>query len=80
MEKKKINIKILSFLKEKKEQIFNKESNYISAKESAKISRKNRKITNQIEKQRKRRNIPENYILSLCSVILKQLNFKSEGW
>ncbi|OQC13235.1 MAG: Oligopeptide transport ATP-binding protein OppD [Firmicutes bacterium ADurb.Bin080] len=60
MEKKKINIKILSFLKEKKEQIFNKESNYISAKESAKISRKNRKITNQIEKQRKRRNIPEN--------------------
>lgn len=37
-----------------------KKSSYISAKESAKISRQNRKITNKIEKERKRRHIPES--------------------
>lgn len=37
----------------------NKDANYISAKESAKISKGNRKITNEIEKRRNRRHIPE---------------------
>lgn len=34
--------------------------NYISRRESASISRKNRKITNAIEKQRNRKNVPES--------------------
>ena len=33
---------------------------YLSAKEARKISRENRKITNQYEKKRKRRNVPES--------------------
>ena len=37
-----------------------KNSNYISAKESREISRKNRKITSEIEKKRNRRHIPES--------------------
>ena len=37
-----------------------KSSNYISAKESRRISRENRRITNEIEKKRKRRHIPES--------------------
>lgn len=37
----------------------NKDTNYISAKESRRISRENRKITNEIEKKRNRKNIPE---------------------
>lgn len=36
-----------------------KDANYISAKESRAISRKNRKITNEIEKKRNRKHIPE---------------------
>lgn len=36
-----------------------KNANYISGKESRRISRENRKITNEIEKQRKRKHIPE---------------------
>lgn len=36
-----------------------KNSNYISAKESRKITRENRKITDRIEKQRNRKNVPE---------------------
>ena len=36
-----------------------KDSNYISAKESRKISRENRKITSEYEKKRNRKNIPE---------------------
>ena len=32
---------------------------YLSARESRRISRENRKITNQLEKKRKRRNVPE---------------------
>lgn len=43
-----------------------KSASYISARESRKISRSNRKITDAIEKQRKRRNIPESeYITSM---------------
>ncbi|NMA59392.1 MAG: ABC transporter ATP-binding protein, partial [Clostridiales bacterium] len=43
-----------------------KESGYISAKDSARISRENRKITKVIEKRRKRRNVPESeYITSM---------------
>ena len=37
-----------------------KNSNYISAKESRKISRENRKITSEIEKKRNRKHIPES--------------------
>ena len=37
-----------------------KNGNYISAKESREISRKNRKITSEIEKKRNRRHIPES--------------------
>lgn len=37
-----------------------KDVNYISAKESRAISKKNRKITSEIEKQRNRKNIPES--------------------
>lgn len=37
-----------------------KDANYISAKESRRISRENRKITGAIEKKRKRKNIPES--------------------
>jgi len=36
-----------------------KSGNYISAKDSRKISRENRKITSKIEKKRNRRHIPE---------------------
>lgn len=36
----------------------NKKSNYISRKESSRISRENRKITAEYEKKRKRRNVP----------------------
>ncbi len=41
-----------------------KKTSYISAKESAKISRKNRKITNEIERERKRKNVPESEYLT----------------
>lgn len=37
-----------------------KKSNYISAKESRRITRENRKITSEIEKKRNRKNIPES--------------------
>lgn len=37
-----------------------KNANYISAKETKKISRENRRITNEIEKKRNRKNIPES--------------------
>lgn len=43
-----------------------KDANYISGKESRKISRENRKITDEIEKQRERKNIPrEEYITEM---------------
>ncbi|NLJ65435.1 MAG: ABC transporter ATP-binding protein [Christensenellaceae bacterium] len=35
-----------------------KDTNYISARESRRITRENRRITNQIEKKRKRKNVP----------------------
>ena len=38
----------------------NKPEGYLTAKESRKISRENRRITNQFEKERKRRNVPES--------------------
>ena len=37
---------------------------YMSAKESRRISKENRKITNQFEKQRKRKNVPESEYLT----------------
>ena len=37
-----------------------KNSNYISARESRKITRENRKITAEIEKKRNRKHIPES--------------------
>jgi len=53
----------------KKVALFNKKQNnlnYISAKESRRISRENRKITNAIEKQRNRKNVPrEEYITQM---------------
>ncbi len=41
-----------------------KNNGYLSARESRKISRENRKITNQYEKQRKRKNVPESEYLT----------------
>ena len=38
----------------------NKPEGYLSAKEARKISRENRKITNEFEKKRKRKNVPES--------------------
>ena len=37
---------------------------YLSAKESRRISRENRKITNALEKKHKRRNVPESEYLT----------------
>ena len=37
---------------------------YLSAKESRRISKENRKITNQLEKQHKRKNVPESEYLT----------------
>ena len=36
---------------------------YLSAKESRRISKENRRITDQYEKQRKRKNVPESEYL-----------------
>ena len=41
-----------------------KQEGYLSARESRRISRENRKITNAFEKQRKRRNVPESEYLT----------------
>lgn len=41
-----------------------KDANYISAKESRKISQRNRKITDEIEKKRRRKHIPEEEYLT----------------
>jgi len=41
-----------------------KDSTHISARELAKISRENRKITNVIERQRNRKNVPESEYLT----------------
>ena len=41
-----------------------KHEGYLSARESRKISRENRKITNQLEKQHKRKNVPESEYLT----------------
>ena len=38
----------------------NKPEGYLSAKESRRISKENRRITNQFEKERKRKNVPES--------------------
>ena len=38
----------------------NKPEGYLSAKESRRISRENRKITNEFEKKHKRKNVPES--------------------
>lgn len=49
----------IATIKEKIARKKEKDSNYISARESAKISRQNRRITSKIEKQRNRRHIQE---------------------
>ncbi|MFZ3070788.1 MAG: ABC transporter ATP-binding protein [Anaerolineaceae bacterium] len=41
-----------------------KENDHISARESAKITRENRRITDEIERQRKRKNVPESEYLT----------------
>ena len=41
-----------------------KDNNHLSAREIAKISRENRRITNAIEKQRNRKNVPESEYLT----------------
>ena len=41
----------------------NKKSNYISARESRAISKRNRKITKEYEKKRERKNVPESEYL-----------------
>ena len=41
-----------------------KQEGYLSGKEARRISRENRKITNQFEKKRKRRNVPESEYLT----------------
>ena len=41
-----------------------KKASYLSAKESRRISKENRKITNAFEKQRKRKNVPESEYLT----------------
>ncbi len=48
-------------IKEKKTE---KKASYLSAKESRRISKENRKITNALEKQRKRKNVPESEYLT----------------
>ena len=42
----------------------NKPEGYLAAKESRKISKENRRITNQFEKQRERKNVPESEYLT----------------
>ena len=37
-----------------------KSKGYLSARESRRISKENRRITNEFEKQHKRRNVPES--------------------
>ncbi|MBR0086451.1 MAG: ABC transporter ATP-binding protein [Lachnospiraceae bacterium] len=41
-----------------------REDGYLSAKESRRISRENRKITNELEKQHKRKNVPESEFMT----------------
>ena len=41
-----------------------KQEGYLSSKEARRISRENRRITNQFEKKRKRRNVPESEYLT----------------
>lgn len=41
-----------------------KEEGYLSAKESRRIAKENRRITNEFEKQRKRKNVPESEYLT----------------
>ena len=58
-EEKQINSTIATQAKKKA-----KDSIHISARESARITRENRRITDAIEKQRKRRNVPESEYLT----------------
>ena len=48
---------------------------YLSAKESRRISKENRRITNQYEKQRKRKNIPESEYLTQMHDIKNAVEF-----
>ena len=41
-----------------------KSEGYLSARESRRISKENRRITNAFEKQRKRKNVPESEYLT----------------
>ena len=42
---------------------------YLSGKESRRISKENRKITSQLEKQHKRKNVPESEISRVLSIV-----------
>ncbi|NLT18290.1 MAG: ABC transporter ATP-binding protein [Clostridiales bacterium] len=55
---------ILSRLNKDIQKRENKKTNYISARDSARISRENRKITNEIEKERNRKRVPESEYLT----------------
>ena len=51
-------------LNHKSDKAAGKNPNYLSAKESRKISQRNRRITNKIEKSRNRKNVPESEYLT----------------
>lgn len=53
---------VIDKLKEKRER--RRDANYISVKESARITRENRKITRAMEKEHNRKNVPESEYLS----------------
>ena len=52
-----------------------KKEGYLSSRESRRISRQNRKITNQYEKQRKRKNVPESEYLTQMHDIRNAVEF-----
>ncbi|NCA66472.1 MAG: ABC transporter ATP-binding protein, partial [Clostridia bacterium] len=69
MKEEKSKFGIVAAIKQKFETRERKKSSYISARDSAKISRKNKKITNAIERRRKRRFIPEEeYVTTMRNV------------
>jgi len=52
-----------------------KENGYLSAKESRRISRENRRITNQFEKKRKRKNVPESEYMTQMKDVSNAVEF-----
>ncbi|MDD4839353.1 MAG: ABC transporter ATP-binding protein [Clostridia bacterium] len=64
MEDKEKKVGIVANIQKQFQKRERKKTNYISAHDSAKISRENRKITNIIERKRKRRFVPESEYLT----------------